>query len=251
MPTQSAAKSFQVQCRCAAVVGSRSSLASVLEAPPGISPATWAALPVLLVMPVLLSKTSLGLHTTRRLFQRPHAGRWRAKGSERCYRSRKNCTRCSAACVANQHHNGCCHNALRGLWHTHAWAAYQAAADTRCGLLGCVVQLAYSPVTFLPVRTSTSPGSSARMVMHSGTGQIATHRLQPAPSASLISNLRTPPSLVKVMAWCEVSSHTTWQRPHWMQASLLMTAFSMWLRLRFFQSLTVGTAWPLKSSKVA
>ena len=62
--------------------------------------------------------------------------------------------------------------------------------------------------------------------MQPGTGQIDVHRLQPTHSSSITSKWRSP-FFVAVMAWCEVSSHTTWQRPHWMHRSWSMTAFSM------------------------
>ena len=118
---------------------------------------------------------------------------------------------------------------------------------TRAGLFGCVVQLAYSPLTHCPVRRSVSPGFSACIVMHSGTGQTETHRLQPTHSASITSNQRLP-SFVAVIAWCEVSSQTTWQRPHWIQASWSIVAFSMWFRFSWFQLTIDGTARPRKAS---
>src|SRR5688572_2627510 len=111
------------------------------------------------------------------------------------------------------------------------------------GLLGCVVQLPYRPLTFSPVRASTSPAARARIVMQSVTGQTETHRLQPTHSSSFTSKWRLPFS-VAVIAWWDVSSQTTWQRPHWMQRSWLMTAFSTWLRLRYCQSVIDATALP-------
>ena len=69
-----------------------------------------------------------------------------------------------------------------------------------------------------PSTRITSPGASVRSVMHSGTGQTVTHRLQPTHSASMISKWRLP-SFMDVIAWCEVSSQAMWQRPHLMHFS--------------------------------
>ena len=101
-----------------------------------------------------------------------------------------------------------------------------------------------------PVRASISPGARLRSVMHSGTGQTATHRLQPTHSSSFTSKWRWP-SFMAVIAWCEVSSQAMWQRPHWMQLSWSITALPTWLRFRYCQSVTVGSARPRKSSTVA
>ena len=66
------------------------------------------------------------------------------------------------------------------------------AAACRIGLFGCVVQSAAWAGTAWPVRASISPGASVRSVMHSGTGQTVTHRLQPTHSSSITSKWRSP-----------------------------------------------------------
>ena len=97
-------------------------------------------------------------------------------------------------------------------------------ATRRIGLLGWVVQSALSATIGWPVRAST-PEVSGSIVMQSGTGQTLTHRLQPTHSSSMTSNLRTP-STVWVIAWCEVSSQTMWQRPHLMHRSWSIRALT-------------------------
>src|SRR5206468_2685016 len=63
-----------------------------------------------------------------------------------------------------------------------------APTSARAGLFGCVVQLAYSPL------------STRSIVMHCSTGHTCMHRLQPTHSESNTSKCRTP-SFSLMIAW--------------------------------------------------
>ena len=101
-----------------------------------------------------------------------------------------------------------------------------ARHHARAGLFGCVVQLAYSPVTIARCADRPHPAAARSIVMQPSTGQ--TDDAQVAADAFVVDHLEVPlaVAVVAVIAWCEVSSQTMWQRPHWMHRSWSMRAFS-------------------------